>query len=73
MSGPRPAQPQPAPSPPPGASRTPGGNQLDAIDESEADKVVPKDPKETQLRDPTSAPGAGSHAVDDEGSPPRPL
>ncbi|CAB3696089.1 hypothetical protein [Paraburkholderia rhynchosiae] len=73
MSGPGPAQAEPVPSPPPGASRTPGGNQLNAIDEADADKVVPKDPKGTQLRDTTSPPGAGSHTVDDEGSPPKPL
>lgn len=73
LSGPGPAQPQPIPSPAPGTPRTPGGNQLDAIDEKDADKVVPKDSKETQLRDPGSAPGAGSHSVDDAGSPPKPL
>ncbi|CAB3719239.1 hypothetical protein C8K18_11185 [Paraburkholderia sp. GV068] len=73
MSGPGPAQPQPIPSPAPGTPRTPGGNQLDAIDEADADKVVPKDPKETQLRDTISPPGAGSHSVDDDGSPPKPL
>lgn len=73
LSGPGPAQPQPIPSPAPGTPRTPGGNQLDAIDETDADKVVPKDPKETQLRDTISPPGAGSHRVDDTGSPPRPL
>ena len=39
----------------------------------DADKVVPKDPKETQLRDTISPPGAGSHSVDDAGSPPKPL
>ena len=73
MSGPGPAQPRPIPSPAPGAPRTPGGNQLDAIDEADADNVVPRDPEETQLRDPGSPPGAGSHSVDDEGSAPKPL
>jgi hypothetical protein len=57
----------------PGTPRTPGGNRLNAIDEADADKVVPKSPKETQLRDATSPPGAGSHSVDDDGSPPKPL
>ncbi|MFM0195084.1 hypothetical protein PQQ65_18480 [Paraburkholderia strydomiana] len=73
LSGPGPAQPRAVPTPAPGTPRTPGGNRLNAIDEADADKVVPKNPEETQLRDATSPPGAGSRSVDDEGSPPKPL
>ncbi|CAB3803120.1 hypothetical protein LMG27177_05392 [Paraburkholderia fynbosensis] len=73
LSGTGPAQPDPIPSPPPGASPTPGGNNLNAIDDSDVDKVVPKRTEETELRDTSSPPGSGGRAEDDTGAAPQPL
>ena len=54
-------------------SATPGGNNLNNIDESEVAKVAPKNPQETQLRDPATPPGTGIEQQDDAGNAPTPL
>ncbi|WP_269507903.1 hypothetical protein [Burkholderia sp. IMCC1007] len=67
------------PAAPPGRTATtpghaPGGGELDAIPDSDARKVVPDDPRETEARDPTGKPWPERHdAPDDSGNRPRPL
>lgn len=72
LSGPGPAQPDPISSPPPG-SGAPGGNNLNAIDDADVDKVVSKGTEATPLRDTSSPPGSGGRAEDDPGPAPQPL
>lgn len=55
------------------ASPTPGGNNTNAVDEADVDKVVPRDVKETQLRESSTPPGAGHGGPDDAGNIPAPL
>ncbi|MBR8236127.1 hypothetical protein K6W26_01195 [Burkholderia sp. AU42008] len=52
----------------------PGGGELDTIPDDQAHKVVPDDPRQTEVRDPAGKPWPGEHdAPDDSGERPRPL
>lgn len=56
------------------AGRTPGGNNLNAIPEKDADEVVPVSPEETELRDPALTPDDDKEkSVDQSGNRKRPL
>ncbi|EPS1223880.1 hypothetical protein QZN01_16190 [Burkholderia cenocepacia] len=52
----------------------PGGGELDTIPDDQARKVVPDDPRQTEVRDPAGQPWPDEHdAPDDSGNRPRPL
>ncbi len=55
-------------------SPVPGGNNTDHVEDSAADKIAPKDPSETHLREPSTPPGHGiGEQLDDRGDLPTPL
>ncbi|KVE10078.1 hypothetical protein [Burkholderia anthina] len=52
----------------------PGGGEIDTIPDGQARKVVPDDPRQTEVRDPAGKPWPDGHdAPDDSGNRPRPL
>ncbi|MBR8440114.1 hypothetical protein [Burkholderia cenocepacia] len=52
----------------------PGGGELDTIPDDQVRKVVPDDPRQTEVRDPAGQPWPDEHdAPDDSGNRPRPL
>ncbi|QTO51893.1 hypothetical protein [Burkholderia latens] len=56
------------------AGHAPGGGELDSIPDDQARKVVPDDPRATEVRDPAGKARPDGHdAPDDSGNRPRPL